>query len=347
MKKSTMTPDTQTIGRLVMIRGSGYFDLLFRTNPSKLDILLLAVGTLAAIGAGIPFPLLSILFGELVDDLNSASCNAPQKVDESHLQSSVTQKVLYMIYISIGNFVAIYIHASCWSLFGERLVGRLRRQYFRSLLHQEMAFFDTLPAGEVSTRLTTDMETIRAGTSEKVGIFTSSLAYFVGAYIVAFMKVPKLAGMLTFMIPAFIMMVFVGGRYVGRYTSRTSHHLAAAAALVSQSLTNVTLIHALGANKRLEAKLIIILGKAQRAALKKAVATAIQFGFMFLVAYSANALAFWQGSKEIARTAESKVNNVSAGGVYTVIFVLLDGMLTSLMNGSKKRNNTIHSVLRY
>ena len=328
-KKQTMSIAPQWAARLILRRSKGYFHLLFRTNPSKFDYLLLTGGILASIAAGVPFPLLSILFGQLVDDLNSTSCSGSEQAEKSRLQSSVIQKVLYMIYISIGNFVAIYIHASCWSLFGERLVGRLRRHYFRSLLRQDMAFFDTLPAGEVTTRLTADMEIIRTGTSEKVGIFTSSLAYFVGAYVVAFMKVPKLAGMLTFMIPAFTLMVIVGGRYIGRYTSRTSHHLVAAASLVSQSLSNVALIHSLGANKRVEAKLLLILKEAQKAALKKAIAAATQFGFMFLVAYSANALAFWQGSKEISRVGEGQVNNVSAGAVYTVIFVLLDGTLIS------------------
>ena len=311
--------------RSLLDRSYGYFDLLFHTSPSKLDLLLLAAGVVAACAAGIPFPLLGILFGQLVDDLNSSSCGASQQADKSKLEKSIQTKVLFMIYISIANFVAIYVHAGCWTLFGERLVGRLRRRYFKSILRQEMAFFDRLPAGEVPTRLTIDMETIRTGTSEKVGIFVSSFAYFIGAYIVAFLKVPRLAGMLTFMIPAYILMVLVGGRYVGRYTGRTSHHLAGAAAIVSQSLFNVALIHSLGANQKLEVKLVTILNEARSAALKKSIAAAIQFGCMFLVAYSANAVAFWQGSKEIARSSESKSSNVTAGAVYTVIFVLLDG----------------------
>lgn len=331
-------------------RSYGYFDLIFRTNPSKLDFLLLTGGVLAAIAAGIPFPLLGILFGQLVDDLNSTSCDVSQQADKSRLESNIQTKVLLMIYISVANFVAIYVHAGCWTLFGERLVGRLRRQYFKSLLRQEMAFFDRLPAGEVPTRLTTDMEIIRTGTSEKVGIFISSFSYFVGAYIIAFLKVPRLAGMLGFMVPAYVLMVLVGGRYVGKYTGRTSHHLAAAAAVVSQSLSNVALIHALGANRKLEVKLVTVLTKARRAALNKSVATASQFGFMFLVAYSANSLAFWQGSKEIITSAESTTPSVTAGAVYTVIFVLLDGMfysvfsITTLQCAGKLIN---HSIIRH
>ncbi|KAL8751139.1 MAG: hypothetical protein Q9184_006164 [Pyrenodesmia sp. 2 TL-2023] len=293
------------------------------TNPSKLDYLLLIVGLLAAIAAGVPFPLLGIIFGQLVDDLNSTSCNASQR-PKSGVESGIQQKVLLLVYISLGNFLAIYIHTCCWSLFGERLVGRLRRQYFKSLLRQEMAFFDNLQAGEVPTHLTSDIETIRVGTSEKVGIFISSLAYLVGAYIVAFLKAPRLAGTLVFMIPAFVLMVTVGGVYVGRFTRRTSHHLAAAASIVSQSLSNVALVHALGADQRLESKVTNILSEAQKAALYKGTAAATQFGFTFLVAYSANAVAFWQGSLEIIRAAESGAPDVTAGAVYTVIFVLLD-----------------------
>ena len=341
-----MTTAARRVGGFLSHRSYGYLDLIFRTNPSKFDFVLLAGGLLAAIAAGIPFPLLGILFGQLVDDLNSTSCGVSQQADKSRLESSIQTKVLLMIYISIANFVAIYIHAGCWTLFGERLVGRLRRRYFKSLLRQEMAFFDRLPAGEVPTRLTTDMEIIRTGTSEKVGIFISSFSYFIGAYIVAFLKVPRLAGMLSFMIPAYVLMVLVGGRYVGRYTGRTSQNLAAAAAVVSQSLSNVALIHALGANRKLEAKLVAVLAKARRAALHKSMAAASQFGFMFLVAYSANALAFWQGSKEIVKSAENRTPTVTAGAVYTVMFVLLDGMfcVATLQCAGKLTN---HSIVRH
>ena len=322
-----MTAAARWRGRSLLRGCFGYFHLLFQTNPSKLDLLLLLVGTLAAIAAGLPFSLLGILFGQLVDDLDSSSCNTSQSIDKSSLQSGIQKKVILMIYIAVGNFVAIYIHAGCWSLFGERLIGRLRRHYFKNLLRQEIAFFDHLPAGEVATRLTSDMETIRIGTSEKVGLFISSSAYLVGAYIVAFLKAPRLAGILTFMIPAYILMVFVGSRYTGRFSARTSYHLAAAASVVSQSLSNVALIHALGANQRLETKFEAILRKARQAAMKKTLAAAAQFGFMFLIAYSANAVAFWQGSREILGATEGGPPSVTAGAVYTVIFVLLDGTL--------------------
>lgn len=295
---------------------------MLSSNPSKLDFFYLAVGIIAAVAAGVPFPLLGILFGELVDELNTASCAKSQDQDVGNLQSSVNTKVILIVYVSIANFFAIYIHTGCFSLFGERLVRRMRENYFRGLLRQEIAFFDDLPAGDVASCLTSDIETIRSGVSEKVGIVISSFSYLLGAYVVSFIKDAKLAAMLVSLVPAYILMAAVGGKYVGRYTSRVSEHIGAATATASECLSNVALVQAFGGGPRLEAKFTINLQKAQKDGLKKAFAAAAQFGFLFFIAYSANALAFWQGARTIAQGSDS---GVTAGAVYTVIFLLVDG----------------------
>lgn len=305
-------------------RSFGYLRLLIGNTQTHCDTALLVGGTLAAVAAGVPFPVLGVLFGELVDDLNGAACDASQDVDTSTIQSGVDQKVLLVVYITIANFLAIYAHTGCWSLFGERLVRRLRSHYFKSLLRQEIAFFDDISAGEVSARLTSDIETIRSGTSEKVGICISSFSYLLGAYIVAFIKAPKLAGMLVALFPAYILMAAIGG-IVGRYTGRMTDHISAALSIASQSLSNVGVVHAFGASKRLEAKYASHLKRSRKDGLKKATAVAVQFGLLFFIAYSANALAFWQGSHFIAASTTSDQPDVTAGAVYTVIFLLIDG----------------------
>ncbi|KAL8786825.1 MAG: hypothetical protein Q9213_002562 [Squamulea squamosa] len=254
------------------------------------------VGTVAAIAAGVPFPLLGILFGELVDEFNTASCAKAQNKDVGNLQSSVNSKVILILYVSIANFFAIYVHTGCFSLFGERLVRRMRENYFQGLLRQEIAFFDDLPAGDIASCLT-------------------------GAYVVSFIKNARLAAILVSLIPAYVLMAAVGSRYVGIYTGRVSEHVGAATAIASECLSNVALVQAFGASSRLEAKFTMKLQKAQKDGLKKAFAAAAQFGFLFFIAYSANALAFWQGARMIARGSSS---GITAGAVYTVIFLLVD-----------------------
>lgn len=305
-------------------KSTGYLRLLFRTNPAKLDIALIVIGFISATASGVSFPLLGIVLGELIDDLNSTSCiDRAQNV--STLGSSITTKVLYMVYITMFNFATIYVHTGCWALVGERLARRLREQYFGSLLKQEIAFFDLLPSGEVSSRLSTDLDAIQTGASEKVGICIATFSYCVAAYIVAFIKYAKLAGILVSLVPAYFIMGFGGSYLIKRYAGRTEEHLSAAIEIASDSLSNLRIVHAFGANQRLEFIFAGHLSKSRVPGLRKAIASAAQLGMHYFISFAANALAFWQGSRAIADVVEFRTGETTVGAVYTVIFLIVDG----------------------
>jgi ABC-type multidrug transport system fused ATPase/permease subunit len=303
-------------------QGGTYFHLLLASDPEFLDYVLLFVGVVAALAAGVPFPLLGILFGQLVNDLNSASCSTSS--NSSSITDGVQTKVLLVVYMTIANFFLIYIHTGCWSLLGERLVRRLRRTYLDVLLRQEVAFFDTLPSGEVASRLDVDLQTIQTGTSEKVGICIASLSYFVASYTVAFIKSAKLAGMLFSLVPAYLLMALVGGHFTHKYAGRVSDHVAAATAIASAGLSNLSLVQAFGANFHLEKVFAGHLALAEQSGVKKAFVASVQLGCLYFIAYSANALAFWQGSRQISASVANSGSATTVGAVYTVIFLLVD-----------------------
>ncbi|KAJ9263267.1 hypothetical protein DTO195F2_2923 [Paecilomyces variotii] len=300
-----------------------YLHLLFSSDPTPLDIFLVIGGLIFAIAAGIPFPLLGILFGQLVNDMNSATCDATT-ANKSALTDSVRTKVLYVIYITIANFGFIYLHTGCWSLVGERLVRRLRKRYFDSVLKQEAAFIDSLPPGDVVSRLVADIEVVQSGTSEKVGIYISTLSYFTASYVVAFIKVAAIAGMLVSVVPCYFLMAFLGGHYMKKYAGRMAEHVNAATSIASSSLSHLPLVHAFNANERLEALFAAHLSKSRKDAVKKALTHALQLGLLYFIAYSSNALAFWQGSRMISDAVAKNESGTTVGAVYTVIFVLLD-----------------------
>ncbi|KAE8309878.1 P-loop containing nucleoside triphosphate hydrolase protein [Aspergillus transmontanensis] len=296
-----------------------FIRLLFSLNYTALDILLMVVGTFFAIAAGVPEPLLGIVLGQLINELNTVACSATQ-----YNSSSVRTKVLYLIYITIFNFVSIYIYAACWALFSERLARRYRKAYFRSVVRQEAAFHDSLPSGQVISRLVSDIETVQSGTSEKVGIYIATLSYFVTAYIVAFIKVPVIAGILIAIVPCFFAMALVGGHLTSRYGSRVGKHIDLATSIASSSLSHLKIVHAFNAHQRLEDLFSSHLSNSQKDALKKAAVHAAQMGTLFFVVYSSNALAYWKGAHLIADSIDGRNSGVSIGAVYTVIFILID-----------------------
>lgn len=303
----------------------GYFRLLTCAEPSKADIALLIVGAISSIAAGIPFPLLGILFGQLLDDLDSATCATQESISPAEYQASVNSKVLLVMACALAQMALVYIYIVSFNLFGERLAHRLRDRYFRSLLRQEVSFFDKLPAGEVSSRLSADINIIKSGTSEKVGVYMGSLAMFITSYVVAFIKDARLAGILVSLVPAFMLMSLVGGHFIGKYSALASQHVAAASSIALESLSNVMVVHAFRANDRLEEKFSKELVAAKTDGAKKAMVTAVQSGLLYFIAFAASGLAYWQGSKIIADVVGGRTEGVTVGTIYTIIFLLVDG----------------------
>ncbi|KAJ5436639.1 ABC transporter integral membrane type 1 [Penicillium cf. griseofulvum] len=303
-----------------------FFRLFVYGEPSRSDIALLVLGLVSAVASGIPFPIMSIVFGQLVDEMNSATCKANDTNADSY-QDSINQKVLMIVYIGIAYLFLIYIYVLSWNLTSERLAQRLREKYFKALLRQDVAFFDNLPAGEASSRITGDITTVQQGTSEKVGIVINSLAFFVTAYIVAFIKDPKLAGMLVSLTPAYLIMSLLGGYFVQKYFGRALDSMAKASSVALEAFSNTMVVHAFSANVRLEEKFVEFLNPSRIAGIRKSIATATQAGLLYFIAFSANALAFWQGSTQIADSVESSAGGITVGATYTVIFILVDASL--------------------
>jgi ABC-type multidrug transport system fused ATPase/permease subunit len=277
---------------------------------------------------------MGILFGELVDDMNGATCASTSNTSSSNSQtnpfayeSAINTKVLQLVYIAIAAFALIYIYVLSWSLVSQRLAQRLRAKYVSALLRQPPAFFDarSTVGGEVSSRLHGDMTAVQAGTSEKVGILIASVSFFVACYVVAFLKQPRLAGILVSLIPAFLLMALGGGFFVQKYAARTAGSVAAASDIASEALQHVAVVQAFGAAPRLERKFAEHAAQARGGGIKKGVAAAVQAGLLYFIAYSANALAFWQGSRMVVDTMNGH-GSETVGQIYTVVFLLVDGM---------------------
>lgn len=56
-------------------------------------------------------------------------------------------------------------------------------------MRQNIAFFDKLGAGEITTRITADTNLIQDGISGKIGLTLTALATFITAFVIGFIKV--------------------------------------------------------------------------------------------------------------------------------------------------------------
>jgi ATP-binding cassette subfamily B (MDR/TAP) protein 1 len=74
----------------------------------------------------------------------------------------------------------------CWTYTGERQTQKFREKYVNAILSQEIGWFDTCGAGELSTRVAELCGKIQDGLGRKVGDSIQYIAQIVGSFAVAF-----------------------------------------------------------------------------------------------------------------------------------------------------------------
>ena len=120
------------------------FSQLF-SQADSLDILYMVLGTLGSIITGVSLPIFNVLFGQMLDSLNKKGVDG--------YQDAVNQVCVSFVIVACANVVSGVMQVYFWSAAGERQCQRFREKYVKSILSQEIGWFDTCGASELSTRV--------------------------------------------------------------------------------------------------------------------------------------------------------------------------------------------------
>lgn len=113
-------------------------------NCTSFDIILMIIGSIGAIVTGLSLPYMNILFGKIIDNLND---------DANTFQSKINNLCFIFAIVGIVNFGSGFLQVSFWSLTGERQSQQFRIKFVKAILSQEVGWFDTCGASELSTKV--------------------------------------------------------------------------------------------------------------------------------------------------------------------------------------------------
>lgn len=236
--------------------------------------------------------------------------------DEHELRLYITQ----LLGVAVGYFVVTSAYTTFFSRTGERIAIHLRERLLRRLLYADQAYLDVQDL-DYNAILRDNIDTIQVGCSEKVGIFLQSISYFVAAFTVGFILSAKLTGILfAAVIPSMVFVVAFGSTWISKFTKLASTYTEKANATALSALRSIQVVQAYGMIEQVSKSHREHLKESSRIGLRKAIASALQLGGAFFIAYSANGLAFYVGSKMAAAGAAGG----SSGTIYAVVFLILD-----------------------
>ena len=222
-----------------------------------------------------------------------------QTISHSAFNAQLSHFTLYFLYLAIGEFVTIYICTVGFIYTGEHITGKIREQYLAAILRQNIAFFDKLGAGEITTRITADTNLVQDGISEKIALTLTAMATFVTAFVIAFIKYWKLTLILSSTVFAIVLVMGTGSTFIIKYNKQSLESYALGGTVAEEVISSIRNATAFSTQDKLARQYDAHLVEAEKWGLKLKVGLAVMISAMMGIIYLNYALSFWMGSRFI------------------------------------------------
>mmetsp|Transcript_6665 Transcript_6665/g.5977 ORF Transcript_6665/g.5977 Transcript_6665/m.5977 type:complete len:442 (-) Transcript_6665:288-1613(-) len=276
------------------------------------DIFLMIIGTIGGIITGICLPVFCILFGRILDSLNK---------EKSDIGPTVDSICITFVLVGVVNIFSGLMQVVGWTIAGERQAQRLRASYVRSVLSQEIGWFDTCGASELSTLVADLTGKVQDGITRRTGDLIQYIAQFIFSFVASLYLCWQLAVVL---IAAFPLIAAAGTFMIKAVTSaqnETTDQYAKAGGVATESLNAIRTVTSLNAQPYFIQKYREYIIDALNIGLIKSFKVGLGNGLTFFISFGVYALGFWYGSKLIADQKDSGcTENCYTGGTIIAVF---------------------------
>ncbi|CAF1734755.1 unnamed protein product [Brassica napus] len=261
------------------------FYKLFRF-ADRYDIILMAVGTISAMANGLAQPIMSVLIGKII--------NVFGFFDHDHMVKEVSKVAVKFLYLAVYACVVSFLQVSCWMVTGERQSARIRGLYLKTILRQDIGFFDNeTSTGEVICRMSGDTILIQESMGEKVGKFIQLISTFFGGFIVACIIGRRLT---VALIPCIPLIVATGGAMaliMSKMAGRGQLAYAEAGNVIEQVVGSIRTVVAFTGEKQATQKYEKKLEIAYKSMVQQGLFSSLGLGIMMVVSYCTYGIAIW------------------------------------------------------
>ncbi|KIX08813.1 uncharacterized protein Z518_03470 [Rhinocladiella mackenziei CBS 650.93] len=298
--------------------GAGFGPYLRVWRYAKpIDHMLRICGFFAACGAGAALPLMTIVFGDMIDDFNNFGTG---QISMDEIYDDISNNALYFLYLFIGKFFLVFINTTCFRITAIRATKALRQDFIVALVRQDIAYFDNCSPGTVATTISNNADIVENGLGEKVGVAFQALAMLAAAFIVAFTQQWKLTLVTATTLPLAVIVVGITVAIDAKLEAKILKIYGTAGGLAEEAMSTVRIVTAFNATGKLRRKYDEYLETAKRYGVKKGPVLGFQYSTEFFAMYCAYALAWFYGIKLLVQ------GDVGSGGdIITVLFSVLIG----------------------
>uniref|UniRef100_A0A7S0R4U3 ATP-binding cassette transporter n=1 Tax=Chlamydomonas leiostraca TaxID=1034604 RepID=A0A7S0R4U3_9CHLO len=293
---------------------------LFSTADG-LDILLMSLGLIGAIGGGIMMPLFAVVFGDFID-----AFGAP----DTDFMNTVSNIALKFLYLAIGAFVAMYLEVAFFTWSGVRQTNRLRQRYLAAVLRQDVGFFDTAATtGGLLQGINEDAISIQNAISEKFSNVVHHFCTFIAGFIVGFTYSWDLTLVMVGCLPFLAIMGGIIAKFAATHESFSQKLYTEAGTVAQQAISNIRTVSAYNGQERVLTLYTRALDATLKSGFRTGAIVGSSIGGIQFIMYCSYAVGLFYGAHRVA-------SGHMEGG--TVLAVLIATLMASFALGQASPN---------
>lgn len=231
------------------------------------------------------------------------------------------------VFVLVGIFG--FLRAWLFTLAGERVVARLRKDLYAHLVQQEVGFFDAQRTGELMNRLASDTGILQNSVTVNVSMALRFLLQALGSLAILFWTSWRLTVLMLAVVPFVAVGAVVFARAVRKLSRRTQDALAAASEVAEETLSNIRTVRSFAREGEETRRYGGKVDDAFRLGRRLAVVYGSFQGAMGFAGYAAIALVLWYGGTQVIAGTLS-VGDLTAFMLYTLFLAFSLATLSSL-----------------
>ncbi len=260
-------------------------------------------------------------------------------IDKGFIEKNLDQVTQYgwwalvvaavMAVTSAGRFYFI-------STVGERVLTDLRRGVFDHLLTLDASFYDLNRVGELTSRLSGDVATIRGAIGTNLSMTLRGIITLIGALVLMALTSPYLTLAVVIIVPSIIMPVLLIAKRLRRMSRKTQDALADMSAMASEALGATKTIKSFVQEPEQSRLYGELAESSYEAEMSRLGARATLLGLMMFLATAALVFLIWWGAKSVFD------GSITAGELaqFMIYALMASNALTSLSDTL----GTLHTV---
>ena len=224
--------------------------------------------------------------------------------------------------------VLSFLQTILFAQVSEKGMADVRRDVYKKLISQPMDYFEQFRVGELTSRITADVEQLQSVFSVTLAEFIRQIMILILGIVVLALLMPRLFMVMLLTIPAVVVLAMVFGRYIRKLSKKRQEQLAETNVIVEETFQNFSIVKAF-ANELFETKRYSeSIWKMVKISLTFARIRGLFFAFIIFLLFGSILFILWRGAFMVQSGAMDAGNLLS----FVIYTVMIGAAIASLGN---------------